>query len=191
MNKTGIIAVAAAALAASAGAASAQTSLPFSITGVTLASNNQTAVTADTVPAGSSYNWTVNLSSTATRIQGNIGFGIVPMTLIQLGISPTELIGAGVAFGPGTLFNKTFAVGSNLSYTVKVDLLADRRIQTMVTGNTLGTLPVGTAGSPTPIQVVSVEAGGTATVTSVPAPGPVALMGAGGMLLVRRKRRPA
>jgi MYXO-CTERM domain-containing protein len=187
MKKIGTIAVAAACLAASAGAASAQVNMPFSITGSTMLNNNQNVLSGSTVAPAATIPWTVTFST--LQIQGNLGFGNTPMPLVSLGLSPTELVQTGVAFGPGTLMNKNFTLGTGYNFNVKLDLMADMQVKSTVTVNSLGVLPVGTAGSPLPIQVTAVDVAGTAQVGAVPSPGPAALMGAGGLLMVRRRRK--
>lgn len=197
MLKTRTLALAVAALAGAASIANAQLALPFTITGTNIATNNKSHTSIVPIsPSAMGYAWTFNISPQAFSVTGNIFGSNVAMPLVTYGVNPTSLVASGTAFAPGTLMNQRFTFTEAnqpglpvYDFNVKLDLQADLTLRTMVTVNSLSAFSAnGITQSPVPTAVSAVNVGGVASIAVLPAPGPVALVSAGALLIARRRR---
>lgn len=189
--------IALAAIATLASIASADVILPVSLNGG-MGSRSATSVLA--IEAAPAYNWSLDLSTmAATGLTGSL-FGM-PFAMPLYGANPADLVMAGSYGGavPGNLVTRNFvftdlgAVTPAYNFTVSLDLLADRTIQTTINVTGLGSfMPGGIIPSnPAVIPVSSVNASGAASIVAVPAPGAAVLAGLGGLLVFGKRRRPS
>lgn len=175
-------------------AASASVNLPVSLNG---GIGTRSVTSVDAVEPAPLYNWTLNLSGmAATGLTGSL-FGM-PTQLPLYGTNPADLVMAGSYAGaaPGNLITRNFiytdlgAATPTYSFSVALDLLADRTLRTTVSVNGLGAFMPGgiIPNNPVMVPVTGVNVGGAATITAVPAPGAAVLAGLGCLLAFRRSR---
>lgn len=180
--------------AALASAANASVNLPVSLNG---GIGVRSVTSVDAVEPAPIYNWTLDLSGmAATGLTGSL-FGM-PTPLPLYGTSPAELVMAGSFSGglPGNLITRNFtftdvgAVTPTYSFSVALDLLADRTLRTTVSVNGLGAFMPGgiIPNNPVMVPVTGVNVGGAASITAVPAPGSAVLAGLGCLVAYRRRR---
>lgn len=186
-----------AAFGIAAAGASAQVNLPLNITNVSTASNDKSATSAAAAAVAPGYAWSIDLA--ATTITCNVPFaGLLPLQLSSYGTPGADLTAAGVAAGPGTLFTRQYTYTDPIQpltpvydFTVSLVLQADRTLKTTVHVNSLSQFPAFGTFTPFPMTtpVMGVNVASMATVTALPAPGALALAGAGGVLTMRRRRK--
>ncbi len=193
MPTTRSIFAASALFAACVSVANAEITLPIALNGGV---GTRSVTSVAPVEVSPSYAWTLDLSSmAATGLTGSL-FGM-PFAMPLYGANPVDLVMAGAHVGgAGNLVTRNFtftdlgAVTPAYDFTVSLDLLPDQTLQTTITVNSLGSfMPGGIVPSnPIPLPVTSVNAGGMATIAAVPTPGTAALVAAGSIVALRRRR---
>lgn len=193
MLTTRSIFAATALFAACVSVANAEVTLPISLNGGV---GTRSVTSVDAIEIAPSYSWSLDLSSMAAAgLTGNVFGFATPIPLY--GANPVDLVMAGVHVGgAGNLVTRNFmftdlgAVTPAYDFTVALDLLPDQTLRTTITVNSLGSfLPGGIVPSnPISLPVTAVNAGGMATIAAVPTPGTAALVAAGGIVALRRRR---
>lgn len=195
MQSTRSVVIALSVLAAITSVAAADVILPISLNGG-LGTRSVTSPLA--IEASPSYAWSLNLSPmVATGLTGSL-LGM-PFSMPLYGTNPADLVMAGSYGGavPGNLITRNFVFtdlgGATPAYnfSVSLNLLADRTLQTSITVTSLGSFTPGgiIPSNPTLVPVSSVNASGTASIAAVPAPGAAVLAGLGGLLALGNRRR--
>jgi len=174
--------------------ANADVMLPVALNG---GAGMRSVTSVDAIEASPSYAWTLDLTAmTGAGLTGSL-FGM-PFSMPLYGANPVDLVMAGSYAGslPGNLVTRSFTftdLGSPTpayNFSVSLDLLADRTLRTTVNVLSMGSFMPGgiIPQNPTMIPVSSVNVGGIATVTAVPAPGAIALAAIGGVVALSRRR---
>lgn len=186
--------VAALVFACFVSAANADVMLPVALNG---GAGIRSVTSIDAIEVAPSYAWTLDLSAMAgAGLTGSL-FGM-PFSMPLYGANPADLFMAGSYAGslPANLITRSFsftdlgAVTPAYDFSVALNLLADRTLQTTVTVTGMGSFMPGgiIPQNPVMIPVSSVNVGGIATVTAVPAPGAIALAAIGGVVALIRRR---
>lgn len=193
ISRTLGLAVIATTLGGAAVANAQQISQNFTLPATT---SNAIATTSSTLPLGTGFAWTIDLT-TATA-NGSVFGSPVPLSIGAYGTNPSDLSAGGVYIGnsAGTMWSHRYSfkdvggITPAYDFTVSLLLNSNLTISTQITINSLGSFTAGgVTGSPIPVPVASIDIGGTAQATAlIPAPGPAALIAAGGLLAFRRKR---